>query len=69
MSIRYYLGAAVGASVGLCFVFSSNMFAEATLRWVMAFLALIAGAKLGVLACYLFDMAMGKVPDINPPRQ
>jgi presenilin-like A22 family membrane protease len=58
-----------GTSIGLLFVFSSNMFAESSLRWVMALLALIGGAKLGVLACYLFDMAMGTKPDINQLRQ
>ena len=28
------------------------------MRWVMALLALIGGAKLGAGACYLFDMAV-----------
>ncbi len=60
MPVRYFFSAAAGASFGLLFVFTSDMFVGATLRWVMALLALIGGAKLGVLACYLLDIAMGK---------
>jgi hypothetical protein len=69
MPVRYFLSAVLGASVGLLFVFTSNLFEETTLRWMMALLALIGGAKLGVLACYLLDLAMGKAPDISRPRQ
>ena len=65
MPVRYFFSAAVGASVGLLFVFMPGMFAETSLRWVMALLALIGGAKLGALACYLLDMAVGNAPDIN----
>lgn len=65
MPVRYFFSAAVGASVGLLFVFTSDMFAEMSLRWAMALLALIGGAKLGVLACYLLDMAVENAPDIN----
>ncbi len=33
--------------------------------WLMALLALIAGAKLGIFVCYLADMVMGNAPDIR----
>ena len=65
MRVRYFSSAAAGAGFGLLFVFMSGMFAETSLRWMMALLALIGGAKLGALACYLLDMAVGNAPDIN----
>ncbi len=69
MPVRYFVAAAVGAAFGLLFVFTSD-FAGAYMRWVMALLALIGGAKLGAGTYYLFDMAMGDAPDLTgPPRK
>lgn len=56
MPIKYFLAAAAGAAIGLLFVFTSGIFAETAMRWLMALLALIAGAKLGIFVCYISDL-------------
>ncbi len=69
MPVRYYIAATAGAAFGLLFI-SAFDFAEPYIRWVMAVLALIGGAKLGAGTCYLFDVAMGDAPDLTrPPRK
>lgn len=68
MPVRYFVAAALGAACGLLLVFAAD-FPGTYMRWVMALLALIGGAKLGAGACYLFDIATGDAPDITrPPR-
>jgi hypothetical protein len=67
MPVRYFFAAAAGAAIGLLFVFKFDLFAGTAMLWLMALLALIAGAKLGIFACYMFDMAMGNTPVIRPP--
>jgi hypothetical protein len=62
MPIRYFLAAAAGAAIGLLFAFKTDLFAGTAMLWLMALLALIAGAKLGIFACYIADMATGKRP-------
>ena len=69
MPVRYLVAAAVGAAFGVLFVFTFD-FAATYMRWVMALLALIGGAKLGAGIYYLFEMAMGDAPKLpRPPRK
>jgi hypothetical protein len=62
MPVRYFLAAAAGAAIGLLFVFKSDLFAGTAMLWPVALLALIAGTKLGIFACYMFDLATGNTP-------
>jgi hypothetical protein len=69
MPVKYLFAAAVGSTIGLLFVFTSDMFADTAMLWLMALLALIAGAKLGIFACYLFDLANGNAPNVFRSRE
>ena len=71
MPVRYFLAAAAGAAIGLLFVFKTDLFAGTAMLWLIALLALIAGAKLGIFVCYMFDMATGNAPALRSrsPRE